>query len=132
MKTCVLTIVSTVDGKENTFSYSAEIEFLEGFVCLRYEEEGGETQLRLREGEASIVRKGAYGLSLILKEGERGKGLLTVAGSTGEIEVLANRIGYSIGKNSLLAIVKYSMFFEKEIQEMSLRIKASYDNSEEK
>ncbi len=126
MKTCVVTIVSSVDGKENTFSYAAKIAFSAGLVTLYYEEDGATTQLSLTEGEARIVRTGEYGLSLRLKEGERTQGTLSVAGAGGRIEVEASRVAYSLGNNSLLAMIKYSMLFEKEKQEMSLRIKASY------
>lgn len=132
MKKCFLTIVSSVDGKENTFSYEAELELSASSAVLRYSEECGKTKLHFEKGEARIERKGDYGLSLCLKEGERTAGMLSVAGSDGKIEVLTARVGYSIGKNSLLASLKYSMLFENEIQEMSLRIKASCDNSEEK
>ena len=126
MKTCVLTIVSSVDGKENTFSYEAKIEIGAGFVALYYEEDGANTQIRFEAGVASIVRTGDYGLSLRLKEGERTQGALSVAGAGGTITVDTSRVGYSLGNNSLLAMIKYSMLFEKEKQEMSLRIKASY------
>ncbi len=132
MKKCFLTIASAVDGKENTFSYEAELELSASSAVLRYMEEGGETELRFEKGEAQIERRGDYGLSLRLKEGERTRGTLSVAGADGEIEVQAARVGYSIGKNSLLASLKYSMLFENEIQEMSLRMKASCDYSEEK
>ena len=132
MKKCFLTIASAVDGKENTFSYEAELEISASSAVLRYGEEGGETELRFEKGEAQIERTGDYGLSLRLKEGERTRGTLSVAGADGNIEVQAARVGYSIGKNSLLAFLKYSMLFENEIQEMSLRLKASCDNSEEK
>lgn len=132
MKKCFLTIVSAVDGKENTFSYEAELKLSASSAVLRYGEEGGETELCFEKGEARIERKGDYGLSLCLKEGKRTAGTLSVAGSDGKIEVQAARVGYFIGKNSLLAFLKYSMLFENEIQEMSLRIKASCEHSEEK
>ncbi len=132
MKACILNVVSTVDGKENTFSYQATLELSDCSALLRYKEEGAETEIYFAGNEARIEKRGEYGLSLCLKEGERTKGALTVAGSLGAIEVQTVRVGYSVRKNSLLAVLKYAMIFEKEIQEMSLRIKASYDYSEEK
>lgn len=132
MKKGFLTIASAVDGKENTFTYEAEIELSAFSGVLRYEENGTRVELRFTKDEVRIDRKGDYGLSLCLKEGERTEGTLSVAGADGTIWVRASRVGYSIGKNSILASLKYSMIFKDEIQEMSLRIKASCDNSEEK
>ncbi|MBQ8319578.1 MAG: DUF1934 family protein [Clostridia bacterium] len=131
MKKCHLSIVSSVDGNENTFSYAASYKrsAFSGVLC--YEENGARVEMRFEKGAILIRREGDYGLNVVLKEGERTEGLLFVAGASGAVQVETTRAKYSLTETSVLASLKYRLIFQAETQEMSLRIKASCVNSEE-
>ena len=69
-----------------------------------------------------LERRGDYTLSLLLKQGEISNGKLGFGGSVGDIQVKANKVSYSIGKDSLLSSLHYDLIFGEEKQEMKLRL----------
>ena len=89
-------------------------------VC--YQEENAEITLVFEKEQVKLERCGDYELSLLLKQGEISDGKIGFGGSLGDIRVKANKVSYSIGKDSLLASLHYDLIFAKEKQEMKLRV----------
>lgn len=124
MQSCFLTIVTSVDGKENTLSLDAEMELSPLSAVLRYRQGEGQICLRLREGCFFVERQGDYVLRFRFIEGETLSGSLGLPGAEGEVEVTTRRLGWSIGKNSFLLLLDYSLGFVGGTQEMKLRLNA--------
>lgn len=122
MQPCSLKIVSVIDGAEKVFSREGEME-LEAFsAILCYKEDGGRVCLRIKNGNVFVERTGDYELRLALREGETTEGLVGLSGMEGRVQVVARKIGFSIGKNSLLLSMKYALRFDCGMQETSLRL----------
>ena len=132
MKKGFLTIVTTVDGTESRFSSKAEMEISSVSAVLCYKETNAIITITVDRNEVLIERKGDYDMHLLLRENERTNGVLSIAGNEGNIEIFTERLAYSIGKNSLLMQIYYTLIFGKEKQDMRLRINASQTSLEEK
>jgi uncharacterized beta-barrel protein YwiB (DUF1934 family) len=132
MKKGFLTIVTTVDGTESRFSSKAEMEIASVSAVLCYKETNAIITITVDRNEVLIERKGHYDMHLLLRENERTNGVLSIAGNEGNIEIFTERLAYSIGKNSLLMQIYYTLIFGKEKQDMRLRINASQTSLEEK
>ena len=127
-----MTISTSVDGEESRLSCKAEMEYTALSARLRYSDQAAEVTVSVNANEAIVQRKGDYGLYLPLKENERTTGILSIAGNEGKVEIFTKKLAYSIGKNSLLMQLHYTLNFGAEQQEMRLRIHARQNHSEEK
>ena len=126
-------IVTTTDGKASEISRRAECTFGLNSARICYREESASVQVILQDGCVDILRKGDYGMSLHLVEGETSAGTLEMGGKAGELCIAVDRIGYSVTAKSLLLKLQYAILFgEEEKQEINLRLYARGDNSEEK
>ena len=125
MQSGFLSIVTTVDGVESRFSCQADMELNALSAVLSYKQEDAEVVVRVFSGGIVVERKGDYGLRLDLREGERTKGTLSIAGNEGEIDVYTEKAAYSISKSHLLVQLQYSLYFGQEKQDMRLRLSAS-------
>ena len=126
MKSCKVTITTAVDGRETEFSCKGELALSAYSATLRYRQENADVSLVLDGETAKIERVGDYSLRLFLKNGRESEGALGLGDSGGNIQIFTHRVVYSIGKNSLLASLRYDLLFGKERQEMNLRILARY------
>ena len=124
MQACNITMTTSTDEEEFTFSRLGEMELSLGKVVLRYREENAWVLLTLENGQAIIDRQGDYALYLVLKEGESTKGLLGIGGNQGELETITHKVAYSLRKDSLLLSLQYDLHISGEIQKMKLRLLA--------
>lgn len=124
MQACQLSITTTVDGQETKIDRLGKIDFSNSEVVLSYCEENAKVHLRIANGQVFIERLGDYSLCLHLYEGTTTKGTLGFSGTEGEIEVKTTRVGYSIGKDSVLLRLQYDLLFGAETQTMKLRLLA--------
>ncbi|MBQ8659130.1 MAG: DUF1934 family protein [Clostridia bacterium] len=132
MQACDLTIVTIADGTEKSIRRNAEMELTPFSAVLRYREENAVVTVRIENGKVFLSRDGDYSLFLPLKEGEETTGTLGIGGSEGEIKIFSERVGFSIGQRSLLAVLKYTLDFGREKQKMQIRLNAREKISEEK
>ena len=86
-------------------------------------DEGG-TELGRAEGEVSLEREGDYRLRLSFSEGRALPGILGIASAEGRVETFTRRIGCSIGKNSVLLALRYTLRLEGGDREMRIRLSA--------
>ena len=131
MRKCNLTITTAVDGQEQEFATRGEMELSLASALLRYREENAITLLKLYGNRASVQREGDYTLSLQLTEQALTDGSLGIGGGAGEIKTYTHKVGYSVGKDSLLAVLHYDLIIGGEKQEMKLRILARGEKNEE-
>lgn len=124
MQACNITMTTSTDEEEITFSRLGEMELSLGKVVLRYREENAWVLLTIENGQAIIDRQGDYTLYLVLKEGESTKGLLGIGGNQGELETITHKVAYSLRKDSLLLSLQYDLHISGEIQKMKLRLLA--------
>ena len=124
MQDCRIFINTTVDGRETQTVREGKICLNSLSVTLAYREENAEVSVVFEKGETKIERRGDYALSLHLKNGEITQGGIGLGNSQGEIQTYAYKVAYSIGKDSLLAILHYDLIIGKERQEMKLRLHA--------
>lgn len=124
MKSCNLTITTSVDGRETDFSCEGELFLSARSATLRYTQANASVSLVLDGQTAKIERVGDYSLRLFLQNGEESVGILALGENDGEMKVFTHRIAYSIGQDSLLASLHYDLLFGEERQEMKLRILA--------
>ena len=124
MKSCSISISSTVDGVESGVKRKGEISLSLSQTKLFYREEDGEVRIFLQGDSARIERTGGYSLRLFLKEGEESEGTLGFGAKEGSIPVVCDRVAYSVGKDSLLVSLSYRLRLGEEMQEMKLRILA--------
>ena len=125
-----LTIVTTVDGTESRISRKAEMEIAPLSAVLRYQDEAATVSIFVAGDEVRYERYGDYSLALSLKEGAQTQGTISVAGADGELRVITHRLGYNIGKGSLLLKLHYTLDFGEEKQDMRLRINAKIYSEE--
>ncbi len=131
MKKCKVTIITTVDGQESSIVREGEMTLSAGGACLRYREENALVCILLQGERAEISRNGDYSLFLHLERGQTREGRLGLGGSEGEIGVVAHKVGYSMGKDSLLALLEYDLLFGGETQKMKLRLHAVGEKNED-
>ena len=122
MKSCNLTITTTMDGVENSIKREGEMEISLSNVRLRYREENALVFIKLQGENAEIERQGDYTLRLNLNRGKFSKGEIGIGGSGGEIETFTHRVSYSVSKDSLLLSLHYDPIISGEKQEMKLRL----------
>lgn len=80
-----------------------------------------------------VEREGDYLLRLGFAEGKVCPGVLSLGGAEGRVETHTHRLGYSVGENSVLLSMKYTLCFDSGKQEMNLRLYAQgINNPEEK
>lgn len=130
MRKCNLTITTAVDGQEQEFTAMGEMELSLRSALLRYREQNAITLLKLEGNCASVEREGDYTLSLQLTEQTLTGGSLGIGGGAGEIKTYTHKVGYSVGKDSLLAVLHYDLIIGGEKQEMKLRILARGEKAE--
>ena len=115
MQACNITMTTSTDEEEITFSRLGEMELSLGKVVLRYREENAWVLLILENGQAIIDRQGDYALYLVL---------LGIGGNQGELETITHKVAYSLRKDSLLLSLQYDLHISGEIQKMKLRLLA--------
>ena len=126
MKDCTLTITTVANGEESSIIRKGKMRLLPLFVELIYNEDNACVHLKLENGCAYIERQGDYTLSLCLREGEQTDGKIGILASQGDVVVLAHKVNYSIGSNSLLLMLHYDLLFGEEKQEMKLRVYSKF------
>ena len=124
MQPCFLRSVTSADGEESVFSQYAEMELTPLSAVLRYTQGDGRVFLRVSREGVLVEREGDYALKLYLSEGQTTAGVLGLSGTEGKVETSAHRIGFSIGENSLLLSMKYTLRFDSGKQEMNVRLVA--------
>lgn len=125
MRPCHLQISTRADGEEESlFSAEAEMELAPQSALLRYRQGEGVVLLRIREGEVSLEREGDYRLRLSFSEGRALPGILGIASAEGRVETFTRRVGCSIGKNSVLLALRYTLRLEGGDREMRIRLSA--------
>ena len=122
MQGCKITLTTSVDGKETQIVRKGSVSLSLSRAVVSYREENAFLTLIFEKESVKLQRRGDYSLSLLLKQGETCGGTLGFGGSVGDIRVYAHKIGYSIGKDSLLASLHYDLIFGEERQEMKLRL----------
>ena len=127
MKSCKITITTSVDGMENTITRKGEMELFLTEIRLRYEEENALVSMNIQGERAQTLRKGDYELFLDLKSGETTKGRIGIGGSHGEVDVFTHKISYSVSKDSLLLSMRYYLIIGGEKQEMNLRLLSRFE-----
>lgn len=124
MLPCNLTIVTSADGKESTFSQNAKMELSPLSAILCYNQSDACVCIRLEKGQVFIERRGDYTLRLTLAEGETRPGAIGLSDAEGKIMVTTHRIGYTIKERSFLLSMKYTLHFDGGSQEMKIRLVA--------
>ncbi len=132
MQNGFLTIVTAVDGVESRISCKAEMELSPLSAVLRYSDENAIVEMRISGNAVGIKRDGDYSMHLFLEEGKRTKGGIAIAGNVGDLIAETERVVYTVGKNSLLMQLHYTLIFGEEKQDMRIRLNASQNPSEEK
>ncbi len=122
MQACKITLTTSVDGKETQIVRTGSISLSLSQTLVRYQEENAVLTLIFEKDSVKLERRGDYGLSLLLKQGEYSNGTLGLNGANGNMRVYAHKISYSIAKDSLLASLHYDLIFGEERQEMKLRL----------
>jgi hypothetical protein len=122
IQTCKITLTTSADGKETQIVRTGSVFLSLSKSIVRYSDENAEFTLIFEKDSVKLERRGDYGLSLLLKQGEYSDGMLGFGGSNGNIRVYAHKINYSTGKDSLLASLHYDLIFGEERQEMKLRL----------
>ena len=122
MLSCKITLTTAVDGKETQIVRTGSVFLSLCKSIVRYEEDNAELTLIFEKNGVKLQRRGDYALSLLLKQGEECGGTLGFGEAVGDIRVYAHKIGYSLGKDSLLASLHYDLIFGEERQEMKLRL----------
>ncbi len=124
MQACRIVINTTVDGCETQTVREGEIFLTSLSANLVYREENAEVSVVFENGETKIERRGDYALSLHLKSDEITQGGIGLGNSQGEIQTYAYKVAYSLGKDSVLAVLHYDLIIGKERQGMKLRLHA--------
>lgn len=122
MQACRIIIHTTVDGRETQTIREGKMSFTKLSAILVYREENAEVSVIFENGATKIERRGDYALSLILKSAETTQGSIGLGNSQGEIQTYAYKVAYSIGKDSVLAVLQYDLIIGKERQKMKLRL----------
>ena len=131
LRSCFLQIVTSADGEESNFSTEAEMELLPRSAVLRYRHGEGDVVLRIEERAVALERGGDYLLRLNFSEGEALPGVIGLAGAEGSVETKTHRLGCSVGKDSVLLSMRYTLRFDRGDQEMKLRLFARGKNHPE-
>lgn len=124
MKSCLITITTTVDGQETTMRCQGEIEFLQSSLRLCYQNDVSKTVLQLYDTSAEMHREGDYTLALRLEKGKRSEGSIGIGGAAGGIGTYTHNIQYTCNEKSCLALLHYQLIMGEEKQEMRVRIHA--------
>lgn len=126
MQTCKFTIVTAVDGEENTLIKQGDIDISEDAVVLRYDEENARVCITLQKGKAHVVRQGDYSLSLPLEQGKNTEGVLSLGGSDGKIALQTYTVKYIRMGSVFKLSLRYDLIFsEEERQKMQLNVRAT-------
>ena len=127
MEQCTLSITTVVDGEERTVSRKGEWTISPLSAKLIYKEEDGTVTLKIDGDGVEIQRTGGYSFRLYLKQDKTLPSYIGIGGEEGEIQTYAEKISYSIGKDSLLLSLRYALLIGGERQEMKLRLLARGD-----
>ncbi len=122
MQICKLTIITTVDGRENKLVRMGKINITDEEILLFYKEEQAQVQIELKGKEAKVVRQGDYGLRLRLIPREVTEGYLLLGGSEGKILTRTHSVAYEKAQNGVDIELAYELLFGEEVQNMRLRI----------
>ena len=126
MQACKFIILTSADGQERTTIKQGEIDISEGFVFLRYQEEGVLVEVHLQKGKATIVRRGDYSLLLPLEQGKQTEGRLGIAGSDGKIALQTHNVKYSQEGKLFKLSLRYDLIFsQEERQKMRLNLRTT-------
>ncbi len=131
MRICKLTMVSSVDGRENKTIRMGKCGVEGEEIRFTYREEGAQVALCVREGYALVERVGDYSMTLPLSDGEWTKGSLSIGGSEGEIPVYTEQITRKVEEDIFIEL-RYGLSFGEERQEMCLKIRAQFRKDKEK
>lgn len=130
---CFLQIVTSADGEESSFSAKGEMALTSLSAILRCPQGEGVVSLSIASDGVRVEREGDYLLRLGFAEGKVYPGVLSLGGAEGRVETHTHRLGYSVGENSVLLSMKYTLCFDSGKQEMNLRLYAQgINNPEEK
>lgn len=124
MDSCTLTISTTTDGVENSFRYDAEMDLSPFAALLRYKDGNAVVTLSFSRSSATLKREGDYSLFLSLENGKKTLGSLGLGETEGSLPVKTHSIAFTTTKKSLLASLKYALYFGAETQETSIRLTA--------
>ena len=124
MRNCKLNITSMVDGQENVFSVEGKMDLSIERPKICYREDNAVIRVVFQGETARIEREGDYSLKIYLERGTFQNGSLGIGGQEGEICAYAHKVSYTIGKDSLLALLHYDLLIGDVPQRMQLRLVA--------
>ncbi len=124
MRSCRLTIYTSVDGQETEFSCLGKLCLNGREATVQYHQENANVTLRFYKGGVEIERAGDYTLFLSLREGESIQGKIGIGGNEGELTTKADQVRYSVTADSLMAMLRYDLLTAGDPQKMKLRILA--------
>ena len=128
MKKCRLTIITVVDGQENSITREGEMELSVHSVRMQYAEENAVVRMQLQGETAEIERRGDYSLRLRLEPRRKMLGEIGIGGAFGEVETFTHTVQYSVTERSVLIALKYDLIISGETQAMQLRLLGRYED----
>ncbi len=126
MKSCVVKITTTIDGRENSVTKQGEMHLDALSATLIYKEENAVVTLTLTNAVLNIVREGDYSLRLRLEENKLCEGEIGIGGANGKVSVQTKKLAYSLTKTSWLLLAQYALLAGGEPQETTIRIQAKF------
>ncbi len=115
-------ITTEIDGQNQTVQKKGQAKTnLSGFVFF-YIDEVSKTEIDISSKSAEIVRTGDYSMALLLEEGKKTSGSMSISGNDGTIDLTTQKIIYKIKDNTFTVLLRYTLHFGKEAQNTSVRI----------
>ena len=124
MQTCSVMIFSIVDGQKKTFRKTGTLETTGVSARLIYDDEGSRVCVKIADNAVEIERNGDYTLRLSLIEKQITKGAIGIGGSTGEVEIYTNALGYTISDTAISLRTEYVLNFPHDKQTTVLSLNA--------
>ena len=115
-------MTTAVDGKESNFVLNGEMEVVENTIKIQYTDKDANVKIDIEENVVQVLRQGDYLLRLRLIQGQLTESVIGIQGSEGEIKTFAEKIAYSLRKDSLLLTMRYDLIMGNETQKMQFRL----------
>lgn len=131
MQKCRFTMTTHADGKETSVSGEGELSLSSTTARLEYQETDTQTCVYAEGQTATLLRRGAYSISIPLRNAARTNGQIGIDALGGNVEVYTHTLHYRITEDSFLLLAKYDLIFGREIQKMQLRVYAKRLTTEE-
>lgn len=131
MQKCRFTVTTLADGNETSKSGKGELTLSLTSARLEYSEADTQTIVSLADFSVTLLRRGAYSISIPLIRGERTDGSIGIAALDGDVKVYTHTLQYRVTEDSFLLLAKYDLIFGREIQKMQLRVYAKTLKTEE-